>query len=731
LEGQRLVLYALGEWPGASQAMPIEVARGLPGFEVLSAEQGAFRFEFPAPPGGACLIAGFAPLWTQKVLLFGGGQQDSLPALEVGVRELGDLVLLAASAIEGRVLSRAGQPLAGARLRSSSVGWDTLGQDCVSDAQGGFVLGGIQVQRAGVSADAEGHQSAFVGPFELTPGRFYGPIEVHLEPGLLLEGRVVGPQGEPLAGAKIDLLPRGGNIVSAESGPDGRFEATLLTAGTHSLVARLHGYRAIDLGQAMAVLPGEPVEVVLQPQSWTEFLVRDALTGQPIERFSLEIEPGQSGWFLAERVESNPGADPDFHAQGRVHAQSAVGDRVWVQAAGYANLGQSVTWLSPEQPLCILQLEPFARLKGQVWSQQAAIVGARLQLRTGPDAEAVKLLSGEQGRFEFADLAPGSYQLDLKSSAGVLCRRDIRLAPAETLDLGRLQPEAPGSLQVRLLPPPGQSAAGLVVDLVGPAAAAQATTDPEGLAHFADLPSGIHRVDFKGIAQRLAAANSGEVKIEPGAEARVEIDLAPLSFCRVEVQLHGQRLGNAPLLFHLRSAVGLEPTGNGVFSSPDPTGLWVAFAYPHRTSRVCASIQTAPSWLWQGPQIQPSPGGLIQERFDLPAAELLLQWEEAPDWPTKLTLELSLTLLEAPAGQHQFLPATLIATLPFNRHQPGPLAESAAELFASGQLLWSALPPGRFRTQLRLTPADSTTPLRSSASEITLPQDGRVELRLR
>jgi hypothetical protein len=423
-----------------------------------------------------------------------------------------------------------------------------------------------------------------------------------------------------------------------------------------------------------------------------------------------------------------------LHADGRFRTAAGEQDRVQVQAPGYAALQTRVVWAAPGQPTCILRLEPAALLRGQVLNAGSGLADVRLVLAESRSHVNLEARTAPDGGFEFAELAPGSYTLEAHGSAGVLRRADIRLQAAERRDLGPLELAAPGALRVRLLPPPGQSAAGLGLRLEDSLQSPVASSDGDGLARFEGLPPGPTRVRFEGAAQRFAASTWVPVEIESGRETQLKIDLVPLAACRIEVELVAPKLGGAAVRLSLAAPKELRDDGIAWLVHPslvDAEGRWVGFAFPAGQGTIDVWVDSLPDWNWTGPQVRPLPGGLIQERLELPAAELLLDWLEAPDWPLDLRLALELSALEAPAEAGRPARRELSVNLPFNRRTPGPLHGSAAELLAPGRLRWSALPPGRWRVGLRLLAATGAAPLRSATADLELPANGSVELTLR
>ncbi len=92
-------------------------------------------------------------------------------------------------------------------------------------------------------------------------------VDVVLEPGLRLAGRVVTETGEPLLGAFVLLRPaRQGELRETTTGSEGNFEFAGLGAGSYLVTARKEGFaeggpREVDLGDP----PASVVEIRLGP----------------------------------------------------------------------------------------------------------------------------------------------------------------------------------------------------------------------------------------------------------------------------------------------------------------------------------------------------------------------------------------------------------------------------------------------------------------------------------
>ncbi len=176
--------------------------------------------------------------------------------------DLGDVVLEQGLAIRGRVRDREGHGIAGASVNAllRESGAPSAGE-AVTEADGKFLVGGLGTGRHNVTLTAPGYAAAYA---TATPGG--EPLELVLEPGGEIAGRIVDAGGAPVDEAQVSAedpsRPRGrGRSFGgrAEEG-DGGFVLRDLPAGTYAL-----SVRAASRGEAsmsgVRVAAGQPTNV--------------------------------------------------------------------------------------------------------------------------------------------------------------------------------------------------------------------------------------------------------------------------------------------------------------------------------------------------------------------------------------------------------------------------------------------------------------------------------------
>jgi hypothetical protein len=193
-------------------------------------------------------------------------------------------VALKSGAITGRVIDPDGKPVSGAYLIARLDGPTGTGGagSAQSAADGSFTIEGVDDGTYRLTANAQGYATAEAYPVKVAPEEATAPVELRLEKGRTLRGRVVDPRGNGIEGAFVYFAPSG--VVQTTSFPastdvNGTFVLTLPGTGSYDIAADAAGLapavaRGVvppseDDGQPVVTLPLTPggrlrVQVVLK-----------------------------------------------------------------------------------------------------------------------------------------------------------------------------------------------------------------------------------------------------------------------------------------------------------------------------------------------------------------------------------------------------------------------------------------------------------------------------------
>ncbi|RKY18439.1 MAG: hypothetical protein DRQ55_13325 [Planctomycetota bacterium] len=208
------------------------------------------------------------------------------------------------ASLAGLVLGADGRPLPDAEVRVRGAGSQTV----TTAADGRFLAKGLEPSSDGrLHVLASGHALQVLQPVQVSADeqRF---VQVQLEPGRALAGRVLDADGQPLAGARVriegDREVDHGNMTifprptwerslgrtDATADAQGRFRISELYAGEFKL--SVTHPNASDVTRSWQLPSGsEDLELVLEPGALSGVVlvgtVRDAHTGQPVTAFQL------------------------------------------------------------------------------------------------------------------------------------------------------------------------------------------------------------------------------------------------------------------------------------------------------------------------------------------------------------------------------------------------------------------------------------------------------------
>ncbi|MGD0836108.1 MAG: carboxypeptidase-like regulatory domain-containing protein [Polyangia bacterium] len=344
------------------------------------------------------------------------------------------LILEAESRVlTGRVTDSAGSAQRDAEVELASPGlrWT---RHVRSDANGAFAVPGLGSGRYTLRAQRGGEVSAtaVVAIDGASPSP--GQVRLALQPGIVVEGRVVDDAGHPLAGASIAVMatPADDLPVSAQSGRDGKFRVGPIGPGRVQFLARLDDYVALEVPEA---------RLGSHPSQWIELrLARAAkLAGRVVDEDGRPLSDA-----LVSALSLVGGQDDMVVIAGPVPLAAEAAD------LPIALLGKG-PWegpLDPPRASAVGQSPPpLTRLLGKgPWEgpldpPRASAVGqsppalTRL-LRT----EGVRSgMSDDEGRFVISGLAPGRTRIEVQHAGKLPCRRGpLPIAPGAEVEVGDL-----------------------------------------------------------------------------------------------------------------------------------------------------------------------------------------------------------------------------------------------------------------------------------------------------
>jgi protocatechuate 3,4-dioxygenase beta subunit len=299
-----------------------------------------------------------------------------------------------------------------------------------------------------------------------------GPLRIEVQEGRQLTGRVVGSDGQPIAGAAVGVI---GTMplssLTLRGSPDattnakGEFSLSGLTPGTVQIQAAADGFRRSRAGALIPdIEPARPFEIVLEPAGWLVGSVRDS-AGNPVNALVSVVPRVASSTPGLERLESFRTVATD--AGGEYRAEGLDPGTYTVTAEPTQRMGSGKPSppieIRPGQNTLDIVIEPVKtwEVSGQVVDTAGnSVEGATLQLwPPGAAGTSPVTASLADGSFVFAGVADGTYtpgahrhgylmtadaapvtvagapvsglRLSLSRTAATISGRLLRLEPAE------------------------------------------------------------------------------------------------------------------------------------------------------------------------------------------------------------------------------------------------------------------------------------------------------------
>jgi hypothetical protein len=321
----------------------------------------------------------------------------------------------------------------------------------VSDLDGNYQIEDLPPGRLRVLARHPDYMEALSDPVTLESGAS-AYVQLVLQHGASLGGRVLDPLGRPVARARVDLLSPRATPSSALTGTDGYFAFRAVPTRVDLLVARPEERQRFVLRRSISLTPGEAreIEIVL-----------------PIERPALTVAVrGDDGQSLSGADVSLLSLDPTVPLRQSVESD-ARGECALLDAVG---LAATLRVRAPGFRVFETELDPVpsrvevALSRGSSVSGRVTLAGGREGVRGAElvllqDGERRSALSDEHGDYEISGVALGPATLSLRHPRFAPQTWEVSIIPGDRE--GRAAPLAPIELEE-----PG-SAVGLVLDSRG------------------------------------------------------------------------------------------------------------------------------------------------------------------------------------------------------------------------------------------------------------------------
>lgn len=260
--------------------------------------------------------AGTYSVIVQSDLFAGGGGRVEILVPD-GAEPVVDIVLRSGT-IPGRVVDASGEPVVGAIVSAKPEGGpvssDFLGGRAATRPDGSFTLEGIDPGRYRLSAQAVGYHTGETGPVEVREGAETPAVEIRLEKGREIRGRVLDPRGGAVAGASVIAAPSDSverTAIPASTDVNGSFVLTAPAEGALDVVAVARGYAP---ARASGVVPDDSAEIVLRMSAGGRIRVR-VVDGEgapiPGARATVAASPPYPGSDLAMWMSGNLVTGPD------------------------------------------------------------------------------------------------------------------------------------------------------------------------------------------------------------------------------------------------------------------------------------------------------------------------------------------------------------------------------------------------------------------------------------
>ena len=483
----------------------------------------ASRVEAVTDGEGRFRLGGIGPTPVRVVARAPGFGRAEREGLEAGGHV--ELFLFPGATLVGTIVDGEGRAVEGALVQAAGGGLGTTAPPSErTDKEGTFVMAGVEpgeyvvvareagrapgIGRAVVEADAEAN------------------VEIVLTAGGFVTGRLVDPEGEPLAGRAETVAFEGlglpgfaSELMSAEARGDGRFALGPLPPGGLEIRATAAGHAA---KRVQALVPEAGATVDLGSVALDAGL---AIRGRVTDVDGVGIG-GARVTATAESAAPYSPFEATSDADGGFAARGLEDDAYELVASAPGFARASATARAGDQDV-ELRLEAAGEIGGRVVDADGRPVAeARVRAEPAdassrPRGRVLGSVEDEEGRFLLRDVAAGSWILRAETRGrGEASRPGVRVVAGRTTDAGTLVLDRGGVIRGTVVDTDGSGIPGATVqaerDLRSRGGRLQARSESGGRFELPGVPPG----RFAVFASHPAFASSEPVvaEVEPEAE---------------------------------------------------------------------------------------------------------------------------------------------------------------------------------------------------------------------
>ena len=362
-----------------------------------------------------------------------------------------DVVLSPGFVLGGVVKDKDGRPVANAQVAlnrsvrmqggrgGAVVQFNTIESvrpQAETDFEGKFGFKGLSAGEYDVTITRTGFTRSVSNGVKVGDGS--SPLEIILNPGAVIAGRLVQPSGQPVTGYSVSARPSGagspnrmGEVGSgmAQTDPEGAFVIDGLIPGTAYDVSLFGaGEFRGDPKRKNVVAPSSDIEIEVAARGRIAGRVIDAATGAPVTDFEARYTPARAGGMQivirrpGDSDRRTPFSSPDGAFAFEDVPPGNWDVTVWAKTYQEARTGGIVVAAGETKAIEVKAARGLV-IRGRVVDAKGGrgVQDASVSARDGSGGGAFVfdmgaaagggILTDADGRFELLDQAPGSYQL--------------------------------------------------------------------------------------------------------------------------------------------------------------------------------------------------------------------------------------------------------------------------------------------------------------------------------